>query len=161
MTYRRRHRWLRRIALGFAFATFAAPAAAKPDQEGAGSQSRQVIPYLSHGIVTQEQADALQPAPSGDELAVQNAIVSRGSVDEYVAGVTDFPKGLPVDAATRPDDRSDRFAHSDVAARPELASNDSSIEWSQGMTIGTGAVLFALALGLGLGYLSRPRLVGH
>ena len=36
MTYRRRHRWLRRLALGLAFATFAAPAAAKPDEGGDG-----------------------------------------------------------------------------------------------------------------------------
>lgn len=111
MKFRRRQRWLRRFALGFAFATalFAgkvSPAGAKYDEGGANGQivtaggwsgvvdadtgvpvsagideslnadANQVIPYLSHGIVTQAQADA-STVPSGDELAIRNAIADR------------------------------------------------------------------------------------
>jgi hypothetical protein len=227
MTYRRRQRWLRRLALGFAFATalFAGkvtPAAAVVDEGGSGtrivsaggwsgvvdadtgiplsagipqgdeqyvsSEATQVIPYLSQGILTQEQANALQAAPSGDEVAFSNAIASQPA-EVFIPGVTDFPK--PTVTATRPDDRADRFtgveqppvisylsqgmgangevgarpdnradrfAHSDVASRPELASSGWNIEWNEALSVGIGALVLVLALGLGLGYLRRPRL---
>ena len=97
MSYRRRHRWFRRMALGLAFASVmvagrASVAAAKIDPVTDGSryvaaggwsgevdvesgiplsagipqgdeqfidgQAVEVIPYLSHGILTQEDADA-------------------------------------------------------------------------------------------------------
>src|SRR5688572_26388202 len=96
MSYRRRHRWFRRMALGIAFsavfAGHASVAAAKVDEGTGGSryvaaggwsglvdietgiplaagiphgdeqfideQAPQVIPYLAHGILTQEDADA-------------------------------------------------------------------------------------------------------
>jgi hypothetical protein len=41
MTNRRR-RWLRRLAIGIAFATFAAPAAARPDEGGGGSNGVEI-----------------------------------------------------------------------------------------------------------------------
>jgi hypothetical protein len=89
MTFRRRQRWLRRLALGFAFATalFAgkvSAAAAVVDEGGSGTKAIQVIPYLSHGVLTQEQADATQATPSGDELAFRNAIASQ---DPYLTDV--------------------------------------------------------------------------
>lgn len=66
MTHRRRQWWLRRIALGLAAVSVAAfgagPAAAKPGEHPQGTRyvtgqgGRQVIPYLSHGILTQAQA---------------------------------------------------------------------------------------------------------
>lgn len=123
MSYRRRHRWLRRLALGLAFATFAAPAAAKFDEGGSGSrwvtaggwsgyvdsetgiplsagipgdEEVQVIPYLSHGIVTEADqtvaaAEAIHDpyltdvfvrpgeslgGPDGEELAFAKAVVA-------------------------------------------------------------------------------------
>ena len=136
MSYRRRHRWFRRMALGLAFAAAifagrASVAAAKFDEGTGGSryvaaggwsglvdpetgiplsagiphgdeqfideQAVQVIPYLSHGILTQEQADAaaakaihdpyltdvfVRPGeslggPDGDAIAIRNALVQR------------------------------------------------------------------------------------
>jgi len=132
MTYRRRHRWLRRFALGLAFATFAAPAAARPYEEGddgvryvteggwsgyvysdtgipvaAGipqgdepliaDQSTEVIPYLSHGILTEaDQAAAAAEAihdpyltggPDGEELAFAKAVVAAAdSLHDPIGG---------------------------------------------------------------------------
>ena len=99
MTYRRRHRWLRRLALGLAFAAVVAggrvsAAAAKPD-EGGGTGSRYVstqgwsglvdesgIP-LSAGIPSGDE-QYVQATPSGDELAFRSAIASQ---DPYLTDV--------------------------------------------------------------------------
>lgn len=70
MRYRRRQRWLRRMALGFAFATVvvagtAAPASAGLD-EGVGSRS----------VITQSSSAAADRPPA----------------EPFVPGVTDFPR---------------------------------------------------------------------
>jgi hypothetical protein len=288
MSYRRRHRWFRRMALGLAFASVmvagrASVAAAKPDPgTGSGSryvvaggwsgevdsqsgvpiaagipegdeqfiadQSVQVIPYLSHGILTQDQADAaaakaihdpyltdvfvrqgeslggpdgdavafanalksqqptvipylshglteadaealaaktvhdpfptsaLQSSVDGDAVAFANAIVGaadslhdpltaeeQGSTSvQFVPGVTDFGRTTLQTAALRPDDRADRFAHSDVPPRPQMVSSDSgsTVDWNQALMVGFGALVLVLGLGLAIGYLRRPRLAG-
>ena len=258
MKYRRRQRWLRRLAFGLAFATVAvggrvAPAFAKPDEGGTGGryvstpgwsgpvdengiplsagmpstddQFIQVIPYLSHGTLTQKQADALA-APSGDELAFRSAIAaqdpyltdinvrqgeslggpdgggpsfgilgemvkSRQPAAAFIPGVTDFPRATAAATPTRPDDRADRFtgaqqpavisylshgvgAGGEVGARPDdkadrfavsdvptptqVSSDGWSIEWNEAVTVGIGALVVLLALGLAFGYLRRPRL---
>ena len=136
MSYRRRHRWFRRMVLGLAFsvAVFAgrtSVAAAKFDEGVSGSrhvstggwsgevdmqsgvpvsagipegdeqfidpQSTQVIPYLSHGLLTQADANAaaaeaihdpfltdvfVRPGeslggPDGEQVAIHNAIATR------------------------------------------------------------------------------------
>ena len=136
MSYRRRHRWFRRMALGLAFASVmfagrASVAAAKIDEGTDGSryvaaggwsgqvdpesgiplsagipqgdeqfidaQAVEVIPYLSHGILTQAEADAaaaqaihdpyltdvfVRPGeslggPDGDAIAFANALESQ------------------------------------------------------------------------------------
>jgi hypothetical protein len=140
MTFQRRHRWFRRFALGFAFATvlFAGnvSAAAAVVAEG-GSQSTQV-------------------APSGDEIAIRNAIASRQLAEVFIPGVTDFPQPTATATATRPDDRADRFAH--IAPQSEPASSGWNVEWNQALTFGIGGLVLVLALGLGVGYLRRPRL---
>jgi hypothetical protein len=316
MSYRRRHRWFRRMALGLAFASVmfagrASVAAAKNDPGTDGSryvaaggwsgmvdlksgiplsagiprgdeqfideQSVDVIPYLSHGILTQEDADAVsaqaihdpyltdvfvrpgeslggpdgdaiafanalksqQPTvipylsqglltqadanaaaaravhdpypttsrqgdvfgPDGDEIAFANAIVaaadslhdpltaeeslatsepfvpgvtdfpktasqtaqeSLATSEPFVPGVTDFPKTASQTAALRPDDRADRFAHSDVLPKPQMVSSDSgsTVEWNEALMVGIGALVLVLGLGLAIGYLRRPRLAG-
>lgn len=276
MTYRRRHRWLRRLALGLAFATFAAPAAARPDEGGAGSgvvtaggwtgtvdtetgiplsagiprgdeqlageQQFEVIPYLSQGVLTPAdkaaaEAEAIhdpyltdvfvrpgesQGGPDGDAIAFKNAletqtaakaeaihdpyltdvfvrpgeslggpdgtalqsqsvlgeaVKTRQTTETFIPGVTDFPKptvveepqvvnylshGMAADGevGARPDNKADRFAHSDVASPTELASNGSSVSWDTVITLGIGSVVLALALGLGMGFIKRPRLAG-
>lgn len=134
MTYRRRHRWLRRLALGLAFATFAAPAAAKLDEGGSGGRSSVVQAGGWTGMVDAETGIPLSAGiPHGDEAEAA-----------FIPGVSDFPKaveqprvisylshGLTAEAvesqplshrqmetlatengrsaATRPDDRADRF----------------------------------------------------
>ena len=302
MSYRRRHRWFRRMALGLAFASVivagrASVAAAKFDEGTEGSryvaaggwsglvdmesgiplsagiphgdeqfiddQAVQVIPYLSHGVLTQEDADAaaaqaihdpyltdvfVRPGeslggPDGDAIAIKNALETQtaaaaqqihdpyltdvfvrpgeslGGPDggeipfanaivaaadslhdpltaqeqaankPFIPGVTDFPQGpepAPLNrveraveqgpqvipylsqgmtaddvVGARPDDRADRFAHSDVASQPELASSSgSTIEWNEALTVGIGALVLVLGLGLAFGYLRRPRLAG-
>ena len=333
MSYRRRHRWFRRMAFGLAFASvlFAgrvSVAAAKPDEDTSGSryvaaggwsgqvdmesgiplsagiphggeqfvdpQAVQVIPYLSHGVLTEADAQALafinavvaaaeslhdpigageqdatvvaaesirdRPSagatrPDGDEIAIRNAIeaqtlaaaeairdphLSPGALNEaqrlaaveaihdpyvspgvlgeavktnvadvrFVPGVTDFPttsqtnvveakfipgvtdfpttsqpasdnrveraleqgpqvipylsQGMTSDdiVGARPDDRADRFTHSDVQTPLEVSSSGSTFEWNDALTVGIGALVLALGLGLAFGYLRRPRLAG-
>ena len=295
MSYRRRHRWFRRMALGLAFASVivagrASVASAKFDEGTDGTryvsaggwsglvdmesgipisagiphgdeqfiaeEEVQVIPYLSQGILTEQDAQAAaaeaihdpyvvesQAGPSGDEIAFRNAVESQGNLTineiafanavvaaaeslhdpltaaeqalteqptairyesasvlgeavktaapaRFVPGVTDFPyisqetqapanrveraleqgplvipylsHGMTSDdvVGVRPDDRADRFAHSDVASQPQLASGGSGFEWNDGLTVGIGALVLALGLGLALGYLRRPRLAG-
>lgn len=98
MMYRRRQRWLRRIALGFAVATalFAGKVSVAWAVVDEGEPT-QVIPYLSHGMLT--QADASRAVaetihdpyltdvfvrqgeslggPDGDQVAFANAINSQ------------------------------------------------------------------------------------
>jgi hypothetical protein len=301
MSYRRRHRWFRRMALGIAFslAVFAgraSDAAAKVDEGTGGSryvaaggwsglvdmetgiplaagiphgdeqfideQAPQVIPYLAHGILTQEDADAaaakaihdpyltdvfVRPGeslggPDGDAIAIRNGLVTQavavaeaihdpyltdvfvrpgeslGGPDggeiafgnavvaaadslhdpltaqeqssvmpaKFVPGVTDFPttpqpapdnrveraveqgpqvipylsQGMTADdvVGARPDDRADRFAHSDVPTPTQVSNSGSTVEWNDALTVGIGALVLVLGLGLALGYLRRPRL---
>ena len=295
MSYRRRHRWFRRMALGLAFASvmFAgrASVAAAKDDPGTGStryvaaggwsgmvdvesgipisagipqgdeqfidaQAVEVIPYLSHGILTQADADAEEiafanalvaaaeslhdpigvgeqetvaaaqavhdrypsvtsPRPDGDEIAIGNAIeaqtlaaaealrtpynspavfgeaVKTNTADaKFIPGVTDFPNtsqtapdnrveraleqgpqvipylshGMTSDdvVGARPDDRADRFTHSDASPRPQMVSSDSgtSVEWNEALMVAIGALVLVLGLGLAFGYLRRPRLAG-
>jgi hypothetical protein len=134
MTFRRRQRWLRRLALGFAIATalFAgrvSPAWAKFDD---GPGTKVTDPYLTDINVRQSES---QGGPDGGQ-----------------------PSSQSTQAVVRPDDRADRFSPSDVPAPAEPASNGSTIEWNQVLTFGIGALVLALALGLAVSYLRRPRL---
>jgi len=285
MSYRRRHRWFRRMALGLAFASvlFAgrvSVAAAKFDEGTSGSryvavggwsgqvdmesgiplsagiphgdeqfidpQALQVIPYLSHGVLTEQgtvdgaasihdRYPVNSTRPDGDQIAIRNAIeaqtlsaaegihdpsVSPGAIDQaqllataeaihdpfvspgvlgeavktnvadtkFVPGVTDFPtaplsapdnrveraleqgpqvipylsQGMTADdvVGARPDDRADRFAHSNVQTPVEVSASGSTFEWGDALTVGIGALVLVLGLGLALGYLRRPRLAG-
>jgi hypothetical protein len=157
-----------------------------------------VIPYLSHGVLTQADADAVaskavhDPFPSsalqrgvvGDELAFANAIVaaadslhdpltaeeqgvigqdvkSQATSEQFVPGVTDFPKAELQTAALRPDDRADRFTPSDVSPKPQMAADSgTTVEWNDALMMGIGALVLVLGLGLALGYLRRPRIAG-
>jgi hypothetical protein len=105
------------------------------------SQQPAVIPYLSHGML----------GDSGDALRMWHP---------FAVGVTDFPTAAPVSAATRPDDRADRFAHSDVTQAQTVSDGSSSVEWNDALTLGIGVIVLALGLGLALGYIRRPRLAG-
>jgi hypothetical protein len=265
---RRKTRWFRRLAAGLAFATLAAPAAAKNDEGGAqAGAGRQVIAYLSHGMtaadanygnyeaMTHRQLEELANARAignGDalthrqieelsakaDLANARAIgngdalthrqmeeLSAMEANTFVQGVTDFPKavevqapkvinylsqgltaadavdprsGIPLSAGiphpgdplvktdnlgtfgdapeqvspailgelvkskpqavVRPDDRADRFAHSNVQAPATVSDNGSGITWDGALTVGFGAIVAALALALGFGLVRRPKI---
>jgi len=172
MTYRRRHRWLRRLALGFAFAAFASPAAATIEDVGGGSSYVQaggwsgyvdsasgvplsaglvgaeteitVIPYLSHGVLGEASKSAVAAEP-------------------FVPGVTDFPTPTAPRGTTLRDGHLDRFSIEQPRVASQVSRATSSArEWndSLALALGGGALALALALGLGIGYLSRPRLAG-
>lgn len=95
MTHRRRNRWYRRLALGLAFATFATPAAARPDAHGAGIATQPADPYLTDVFVRQGEAQA---GPDG------GAVVSSSTAD-----VASVRQAQPVDTGWAPQ-RSDAVA---------------------------------------------------
>jgi hypothetical protein len=138
MSYPKKHRWFRRMALGLAFASVmfvgrasVAPAKIDPGTQGSGlvtaggwsgmvdlesgiplsagiplgdeefidGQAVEVIPYLSHGILTQDEADAT--AQAGDDPYLTDVYVRPG---ESLGG----PDGGP------------------AAPRPALESNETS-----------------------------------
>lgn len=151
MTYRRRQRWLRRLALGFALATALFAGKASPASA-----------VVDEGVGVAPATHAAQTTPSGDELAFRNAIASVTSQptrpDDRAERFTGVQQPTVGRAAVRPDDRADRFAHSDVAPQPKVSSGGWDIEWNQALTFGIGGLLLVLALGLGVGYLRRPRI---
>ena len=263
---RRRTRWFRRLAAGLAFATLAAPAAAKVDEGGGGNAAAatKVISYLSHGMTTSSAAqvvgndDALthrqmeelaasRAVGNGDaithreitELSTQaigngDALTHRQMEElatlqatQFVPGVTDFPRAVAVEAPTvinylsqgltaadaldplsgiplsagipvagaevipgdpsfgtfpeepmslatlgelvksgrpeavvRPDDQADRFAISSTDVTASASGTDSGLSWDGAMMVGIGTLVVVLALGLGFGYVRRPRLAG-
>ena len=125
------------------------------DVASASEGNPQVIPYLSHGVLTESDAQALaaqaiadpnltrlddrQVAADGDQVAMANAVESQ----RFVPGVTDFPTSPQVDSPQ-------------VVA----SSGGSTIEWNEALTVGIGAFVLVLGLGLAFGYLKRPRLAG-
>lgn len=241
---RRRTRWFRRLAAGLAFATLAAPAAAKNDEGGAqAGAGQQVISYLSHGMTDAdaqavngnyeamthrqlEQLAASRAIGNGDALTHrQMEELAAKDAATFVQGVTDFPKavevqapkvinylshgmtaadaldprtgiplsaGIPVpgdplvkmdnlgtfgdapeqvspsilgelvkskpQAVIRPDDRADRFAHSNVQAPATVTDDGYGVSWDGALTFGIGAIVLALALALGFGLVRRPKI---
>jgi hypothetical protein len=138
MKYRRRQRWLRRIALGLAFATVAvagevAPASAKFDDGGGGSGSRYVTTPGWSGPVDPETGIPLSAGIPDPEAA---------AVEPFVPGVTDFPRAA-------------------VAQQPESVADDTTVEWGDGVPFALAAVVLAFALGLWFGNARRPRAAGH
>jgi hypothetical protein len=156
MSYRRRHRWFRRLALGLAFASVvfagsASVAAAKGD-EGASTAQTQVIPYLSHGILTQADADVAAAAAQPQKPRL-SPYISLWMARDYSAWQTDVP--------VRPDDVADRFSQSDVVSKVEPTNGDNwRLEWTDALPLGIGVIVLAIALGLALGHLRRPRIAG-
>ena len=150
-----------------------------------------VVPYLSQGMLTEADVQAAQQSTVDSYVSpsvLGEAVKTNVTPERFVPGVTDFPttsqpapdnrveraleqgpqvipylsQGMAADVAggRRPDDMADRFAHSDVATPVEVSSSGSTIEWNEALTVGIGALVLALGLGLALGYLRRPRLAG-
>jgi hypothetical protein len=144
MTIRRR-RWLRRLAIGVSIAAFAAPAAARPDDGGAGRNGAETTSLSSRaildGALAPQQATAVRPDDRADRFAgVQQTLLARNAV--------------------RPDDRANRFAISDGVLTAAPRSTDSSVSWDGAITFGLAALVLVLALGLGISYIRRPRIAG-
>ena len=138
MKYRRRQRWLRRIALGLAFATVAvagevAPASAKVDEGGSGFGSRYVETEGWSGPVDPE---------TGIPLSAGIPDVQAPTAEPFVPGMTDFPRAA-------------------VARQLEPATDDTTAEWGDGVPFALAAVVLAFALGLWFGYARRPMAAGH
>ena len=131
MSYRRRHRWFRRMTLGLALATAlvanVAVASAKYDG-GTGSR-----------------IELQSPAVQGEDAKTKAA--AQGSISVSTA-------------ATRPDDRADRFSHVDVPTQSQPADDKWTVEWDDAALLGIGAFVLVLGFGLALGYLRRPRIAG-
>lgn len=141
----RRRRWLRRLAIGISFATFVAPAAARPDGGGASGKRVELSSISSRaildGALAPKQAASVRP----DDRA-----------DRFTGGLQ---QSQFVGNAVRPDDRGDRFAVSKASAAPAPVS-DASVSWDGAITLGLGTLVLILALGLGIGYIRRPRIAG-
>jgi hypothetical protein len=131
MSYRRRHRWFRRMSLGLALATvFVANVSVASAKFGGGTNARIEL-----------QSPAVQGEDAKTKAAAQGSIsVSTG--------------------ATRPDDRADRFSHVEVASAPQPADDRWTVAWDDAALAAVGGLVLVLGLGLALGYLRRPRLAG-
>jgi hypothetical protein len=137
MSYRRRHRWLRRLALGLALVTALAggrvsAAAAKADLGGSGHY---VVAGGWSGPVDEQSGIPLSAGIGGELQASASPV--------------------------RPDDQPGRFAHSSVAPQPGLAGDSGwTFERDEALMLVIGSTVLVLGLGLALGYLRRPKLAG-
>ena len=158
MSYRRRHRWFPRLALGLAVASVmfvgrASVAAAKVDEGTSAAQQIQVIPYLSHGILTQADADVAAAAAQPQKPRL-NPYISLWMARDYSAwqqhpqqtpymslGMSTYgtSRELPepfvddkVDVPVRPGRPSPTVSrHSDVASQVEPTNGDNwRLEWN-------------------------------
>ena len=184
MSYRRR--WFPRLALGLAvlsalFVGRVSVAAAKVDEGTTSARQIKVIPYLSHGILTQADAEVAAAAAQPQKPRL-NPYISLWMKRDYSAfqhaqqtpymslGMNTYgdSRELPepfvddkINVPVRPDDVADRFTPSDVAAQAEPTSRDNwRPEWTDALPLGLGIVVLGIAIGLAFGYLRRPRLAG-
>ena len=130
----------------------ASVAAAKVDEGTSSAQQIQVIPYLSHGILTQADADVAAAAAQPQKPRL-NPYISLWMKRDYSGAAGRVP--------VRPDDVADRFSPSDVASQVEPTNGDNwRLEWSDALPLGLGIIVLGIALGLALGHLRRPRIAG-
>ena len=133
MSYRKRTRWLRRLALGLAFAAIASPAQARPIDDGANQRG---AIYVSAG------------GWSGLVDAKTGVPVSAGLTDELTA------------PAVRPDDKAERFSAGSASPPAQATSSSSAVTWNDAASLLLAAALVALVLGGIAGFRRRPQLAG-
>ena len=155
MSYRRRHRWFRRLALGLAFASVLV--AGRASVAAATVDGGAVIPYLSHGLLTEADAQAAAAEAIHDSVRPDHFATSQQPQQTPYMSL-----GLQAEfQAARPDDLADRFAHSDVAGRPEPTTAEGwRVEWDDAIVLTIGTFVLSLGLGLALSHFRRPRLAG-
>jgi hypothetical protein len=133
-------------------------------------QAPKVINYLSQGLTAKDALDPRSgiplsagiPVPGDPYVYIHNADGNLGTFGDAPEQVSqsilgELVKSKP-QAVIRPDDRADRFAHSDVTETPVTANTDSGISWDGALTFGFGAIVLALALALGFGLVRRPKI---
>ena len=131
---RRRTRWFRRLAAGLAFATLAAPAAAKLDEGGTAAATQQVIPYLSHGMTASTDAqvvgnnDALTHRQLEELAATQVESRAIGNGDAYTDRLLEELAATQVES--RAVGNGDALTHRQLE---ELAAADAT-QFVQGVT---------------------------
>jgi hypothetical protein len=137
MSFRRRHRCARRLVVGLAFGLLVAPAQAKPLPTGPGNgdSTTAATVQVSDPYLTDIASRPVEATASGPD------------------GIAATP--LPVATSVRPDDRPERFT---VTGGEVAAATDDgfAVDWENGITIGLGALVAALALALAAA-LRRPR----
>ncbi len=142
MSFWSRHRWTRRILVGLAFGLLVAPAQATPLPTGPGHDDSAVA------------AAAQQPA----DIYLTD-IPSRPAVlDPAGPDGTALTGSTPIVAAvSRPDDRAERFTV--TGGEPVFAADDGlTLDLNNGLTIGLSVLGIALALGIAVAFLRRPRI---
>ncbi len=126
-------------------------------------------PYVSPGVlgeaVKTRVADTrfipgVTDFPTASQLAPDNRV--ERALEQGPLVIPYLSQGMTSDdvVGVRPDDRADRFAHSNVQTPVEVSASGSTFEWNDALTVGIGGVVLALGLGLAFGYLRRPRLAG-
>ena len=126
-------------------------------------------PFTSPGVLGEAVKTNLADAkfipgvtdfPTAASLAPDNRV--ERALEQGPPVISYLSHGMTADdvVGARPDDRADRFAHSDVQTPLEVSSSGSTFEWNDALTVGIGALVLALGLGLALGVLRRPRLAG-
>jgi hypothetical protein len=129
-----------------------------------------VIPYLSHGILgeavkSRPAVEAFIPgvtdfprpesvATRPDDLATRFTVPANPPVISYLS----HGMGADGEVGARPDNRADRFTPADGVSPTQVEVAGDSRDWDGLLTVGFGAVVLGLALGLAFGYLRRPRL---
>ena len=131
MSYRKRTRWLRRLAVGLAFAAIAGPAQARPDAGGANPNG---TVYVEAGGWA-GMVDAKTGIP-----------VSAGITDELNV------------APTRPDDKAERFSVGSVETPAPAGPVSAAVTWNDAASLLLAAALVALVLGALAGFRRRPQL---
>jgi hypothetical protein len=183
--WNRRHRWLRRLAAGFAFAGLVVPAAAQAHhlEISGGSGSGSFVKYDGYGYrqspgvpLDQQVADSGIRFFDGGAYVSQPQVVDSGirffDRGQYVAETSIRPDDRavritpqPVDATNvaRPDDRGERLSPSDGELPQVVAEPSTGFDWSDagiGAGMAVGLMLLALGAALATRHASRKSLAG-
>jgi hypothetical protein len=169
--WNRRHRWLRRLAAGFAFAGLVVPTAAQAYQPqiSGGSGSGSSGEYNGYGY-QQSPGVPLADQNSRIEWVVDNGYVLKDGMwvqaaatrpDDRAARIT--PQPIDSTNLVRPDDRSVRFTPSGGELPQVVAAPSTGFDWGDagiGAATVFGLMLLALGAVLATRHATRKALAG-
>ena len=166
MSFRRRHRWTRRILLGLAAGILAVPAQARPLESASVSgeaaettTSASAIPdAFERAVNASLAAEPLVIPYLSQGLGVEDAVDPRTGIP-LSAGIPVAGDEFVVTTPTRPDDQGVRPTVGDLSpvTTPVTADDGFALDWENGITVGLGALVLGLAVALGITYMRRPR----